>query len=413
MGRLSFATLLVAQLLATTAFMFVVPFMPLYVQQLGVQDAENAAAWAGFINGASGASMALVAPLWGRLSDRLGRKLMLLRATLAAAIVVGSMGFVSAPWQLLGLRLLQGTLTGTVPAATALVAFTAPPERAGWRLGALQTVIFIAAGIGPALGGVSADLAGIRTSFLVTSALLAVSGALVLLGVAEAKPRRDEVGDQEHEESIGSHHNPLPYRLLLPGLLTLFAVHMTITSASVALPGFVYTLASDAGRIASQAGWILGTGALVASLGSLLGGKLVSRFGPQGMIAMSLALAGLAAMPQALAANVTELWVLRLITSLFLGCAIPVANLVIKEVAPPERQGAAFGLASSATSIGFALGPIGGGLLASGLGFWAAFLVPGAALLALAATFVFVWVPRPRSGKGAGAWRNVIAYFTR
>lgn len=180
MGWLSFAVLLVSQLLATTAFMFVVPFMPLYVQQLGVQEAENAAAWAGFINGASGATMALVAPLWGRLSDRLGRKLMLLRATLAAAVVVGSMGFVSTPWQLLGLRLLQGTLTGTVPAATALVASTAPPDRAGWRLGALQTVIFVAAGIRPALvGGVSADLAGLRISFFVTSALLAVSGALV------------------------------------------------------------------------------------------------------------------------------------------------------------------------------------------------------------------------------------------
>jgi DHA1 family multidrug resistance protein-like MFS transporter len=93
MDRLSFGILLVSQLLATTAFMFVVPFMPLYVQQLGVADAGNAAAWAGFINGASGASMAVVAPLWGRLSDRLGRKLMLLRATLAAAVVVGSMGF--------------------------------------------------------------------------------------------------------------------------------------------------------------------------------------------------------------------------------------------------------------------------------------------------------------------------------
>src|SRR5918997_2798304 len=197
MGRLSFAMLLISQLLATTAFMFVVPFMPLYVQQLGVPDAENAAAWAGFINGASGATMALVAPLWGRLSDRLGRKLMLLRATLAAAVVVGSMGFVSTPWQLLGLRLLQGTLTGTVPAATALVASTSPPERAGGRLGALQTVIFVAAGVGPALGGGSAGLAGLRSSFFVTSALLAVSGSLVLFGVAEKKPMVEEAEEGE------------------------------------------------------------------------------------------------------------------------------------------------------------------------------------------------------------------------
>ncbi len=412
-GRLSFGVLLVSQLLATTAFMFVVPFMPLYVQQLGVEDPQNAAAWAGFINGASGATMAIVAPLWGKLSDRLGRKLMLLRATLAAAVVVGSMGFVSGPWQLLGLRLLQGTLTGTVPAATALVASTSPSARAGWRLGALQTVIFIAAGVGPALGGISADLAGIRTSFFVTSALLAVSGVLVLLGVAENRLRREEPEETEGEEGAGSQRAPLPYRLLLPGLLVLFAVHVVITSASVALPGFIHTLAGAASQVATQAGWIIGTGALVASLGALLGGRLASRFGTRPVIVGALALAGLAAIPQAMVTSVPELWALRLATSLFVGCAIPVANLAIKEAAPPERQGAAFGVASSATSTGFAIGPIGGGLLASGLGFWAAFLVPGAALLALAAAFALAWAPRLGTRKALASWRALLTNLTR
>ncbi len=413
MGRLSFAVLLVSQLLATTAFMFVVPFMPLYVQQPGVQEAENAAAWAGFINGASGATMALVAPLWGRLSDRLGRKLMLLRATLTAAVVVGSMGFVSTPWQLLGLRLLQGTLTGTVPAATALVASTTPPERAGWRLGALQTVIFVAAGVGPALGGISADTAGIRTSFFLASALLAISGTMVLLGVAENRPRRNEVEGTEQEEGAGSRLTPLPYRLLLPGLLTLFAVHAAITSASVALPGFVHTVVGAASHVATQAGWIIGTGALVASLGSLLGGKLATRFGTRRVITASLALAGLAAMPQALAVSVPELWALRLVTAFFLGCVIPVANLAIKGAAPPERQGAAFGVASSATSTGFALGPMGGGLLASTLGFWAAFLVPGAALFVLAAALGLTWAPGIGGRKATASFKAVIAQLTR
>ena len=409
---MSFTLLLISQLLATTAFMFVVPFMPLYVQELGVEDPGRAAAWAGFINGASGATMALVAPLWGRLSDRLGRKLMLLRATLTAAVVVGSMGFVTAPWQLLGLRLLQGTLTGTVPAATALVASSSPSERAGFRLGALQTVIFVAAGVGPALGGISADLAGMRSSFFIASALLAISAVMVLFGVAEKRPHPVESEEAEHEDP-GSDRIPLPYRLLLPGLLALFAVHVAITSAAVALPGFIHTLAGAADRIATQAGWIIGTGALVASLGSLLGGKLASRFGTRRVIMASLALAGLAAMPQALAASVPELWALRLVTGFFLGCVIPVANLAIKEVAPPERQGAAFGVASSATSTGFALGPIGGGLLASTLGFWAAFLVPGAALLTLAISLGLAWAPIIGKRKATASFRAVIAHLTR
>lgn len=406
-GRGSFSLLLVSQLLATTAFMFVVPFMPLYVQRLGVEDAGDAAAWAGVINGASGATMALVAPLWGRLADRMGRKLMLLRATLAAAVVVGAMGFVSGPWQLLGLRLLQGTLTGTVPAATSLVASTAPSEKAGWRLGALQTVIFVAAGLGPALGGVSADLAGIRASFFVASALLVVSGALVIFGVVERRPEREV---EKREEDGGAVRASLPYGLLMPGLVALFAVHVVITSAAVALPGFVHELSGEGRGVATLSGWIIGTGALVASVGSLLGGRFAGRFGARPVIAASLALAGLTAVPQAFVAGVPELWALRLATSLFLGCAIPVANLLIREVAPPERQGAAFGVASSATSTGFALGPVGGGLLASALGFWAAFLVPGAAILFVAAVLAVSWSVRP---KPSALWRAILAHLVR
>jgi len=413
-GRRSFSVLLVSQLLATTAFMFVVPFMPLYVQQLGVEDAGSAALWAGIINGASGATMALVAPLWGRLSDRMGRKIMLLRATLTAVVVVGSMAFVTAPWQLLILRLLQGTLTGTVPAATALVASTAPPDKAGGRLGTLQTVIFIAAGVGPALGGISADAAGIETSFFLASGLLAISGALVLFGVAQDRPQRASGEEGEEEEAVPV---SLPYRRLMPGLLTLFAVHVAITSAAVALPGFLHALSGDASGIATQAGWIIGTGALVASLGSLFGGKLAGRIGARRMIALSLGLAGLAAIPQALVPGVPELWALRLTTSLFLGSAIPVANLLIKDASPPERQGAAFGVASSATAMGFALGPMGGGLIASSLGFRAAFLIPGAALLGLAIVLGAVWAMRSSSGgsvkKRPAFWKAILTHLAR
>lgn len=383
-GKISFLVLLVSQLISTTGFMFVVPFMPLYVQQLGVHDPGHAAAWAGVINGSSGATMALVAPLWGRLADRIGRKPMLLRATLAASVVILLMHFVTSPWQLLVLRLLQGTLTGTVPAATSLVASSSPSRKSGFRLGALQMVIFIAAGVGPALGGTSADLAGIRTSFFIASGLLAFASTIVMFGVKEI--RAQEESTEETEDDSGA--APLPYKLLLPGLLALFTVNVAITSASVALPGFIGSI--SAGAIARKTGWILGAGALMAAVGSPLGGRLANRFGTQRVIVTSLALAGLAAIPQAFSATLPELWALRLTLSLFLGCTVPVANLLIKEASPPKRQGAAFGVASSATSAGFALGPLGGGLLSSAFGFWSAFLIPGIALLALSSAMMAV-----------------------
>ena len=102
-GRLSFIVLLLSQLAATMGFTFVLPFTPIYVQALGVEDAGSAAAWAGVINSSTAVTMALAAPLWGRLGDRVGLKPMLLRATIAGSIVVGLMGLVGSPWQLLAL----------------------------------------------------------------------------------------------------------------------------------------------------------------------------------------------------------------------------------------------------------------------------------------------------------------------
>jgi DHA1 family multidrug resistance protein-like MFS transporter len=416
---LSFVLLLVSQLIATMGFTFVMPFTPLYVQELGVEDAGRAAAWAGFVNGATGLTMALAAPLWGLLADRTGRKLMLLRATLAGSVVVGLMGFVAAPWQLLVLRLLQGTLTGTVPAATALVASDSPSRSVGTRLGAFQMIVFVAAAAGPVAGGIFAELVGIRTSFFLTSALLATSGVLVLLGVSEVRsPRKKEdlgdggVGEKEDREDEGAAPLPaplpasLPYKRMMPGLVALFLAHVSITSVAVSLPGFLSSIEGAGESLVSLTGQIIGTAALTAALGSVLAGRLADRFAAGRVVVWSLLLAGLTVIPQAWAAGVPELWVLRLATGAFLGAAIPAANIVIKGAVSPERQGAAFGVASSAVAAGFAVGPVGGGLLASTLGFSAAFLVPGVLLLAAGAT---LWAMRPRPRTGIRAVRRTVA----
>jgi MFS transporter, DHA1 family, multidrug resistance protein len=391
-GTLSFGVLLVSQLAATTGFMFVIPFLPLYVQRLGVEDAGHAAAWAGLLNTATAVTMALAAPLWGKLGDRYGQKKMLLRATLAGSLMLGLMGLVTSPWQLLLLRLLQGSLTGTVAAATVLVSATAPPEKASSRLGALQTFIFCASAAGPFAGGVFADLVGIRASFGVTAALLAASGLMVLFGVREDEPFGSDVG----EDGV-SGDGTLPGWRLFPGVLALFVVHLSITAVHPVLPGFLETIMEEPVRVASLAGQILGAGALAAALGSLVGGHVAVRAGVWATVVGALSVAGLASLPQAAVSSVAELFVLRLVADFALGMVIPVANLAVRGAVPPERQGAAFGVAASATSTAFGLGPLGGGLLAASFGFGVPFLVPGVLLLAAsAALLVFSAVDLPR-----------------
>lgn len=382
---MSFVVVLVSQLAATAGFMFVMPFMPLYVQQLGVRDAGHAAAWAGLLNAATATTMALTAPLWGRLGDRLGQKKMLLRATLAGSVVVGLMGLAASPWHLLLLRLLQGALTGTVAAATVLVSATAPAEKASSRLGTLQMVIFMAAAAGPFMGGFFADLVGIRASFGVTGALLAASGLLVLFGASDAKASRDE-------ESGGESNEPLPWRRLLPVMVALFVVQVSVTGVVPAIPGFLEGLMREPERVASLAGQVVGAGALAAALGSLAGGKLAARFGARRVVLTALLLAGLSFLPQAGVSTVAGLFALRVAASFCLGVVIPVANLAVRESVPPERQGAAFGVAASANAVAFGAGPLGGGLLAATFGFGAPFLVP--ALLLLGAFAVLLAMPR-------------------
>jgi MFS transporter, DHA1 family, multidrug resistance protein len=379
-GRLSYLVLLVSQLAATMGFTFVLPFMPIYVQALGVEDAGSAAAWAGVINSSTAVTMALAAPLWGKLGDRVGLKPMLLRATVAGSIVIGLMGLVGSPWQLLALKTLQGCLTGTVAAATVLVSATAPAQRAGARLGTLQMVIFVAAAAGPFFGGAFADLVGIRASFGVTAALLAASALLISVWVKEERSGEET----EDDESVAA-EGPLPYRRLAPSLLALFVVQMTIMSAAPALPGLLSTLMDEPVRVATLAGWVIATGALAASVGSLVGGKLAARFGARRVIIWTLLLAGISALPQAEVDSVGLLWALRLVTGLFVGTAIPVANLAIRGSVHPGRQGEAFGVAGTATSTGNAIGPLAGGLLAASFGFGAPFLVPGVCLVAVSA----------------------------
>src|SRR5258707_13721261 len=136
------------------------PFLPLYVQALGVTQRSEVAVWSGVLAGSAALTMAVLAPIWGVLSDRYGRKPMLVRAMLGGAILVGAMGFVDNVWQLLGLRLLQGAVTGSQAAAAALVAAATPASHAGYALGLISTAVQVGNTFGPALGAISVDTLG-------------------------------------------------------------------------------------------------------------------------------------------------------------------------------------------------------------------------------------------------------------
>lgn len=164
------------------------PVLALFLKDLGADSGNQATLWSGLINAGGAGVMAITAPFWGVLSDRYGRKPMLLRSMFAAPFTVGLMGFATAPWHLLALRFVEGAFTGTVTASTALVAAASPKARLGYSLGLVQTAVFSGASPCPLFGGLLADQIGYRPTFAVSAALLGSAGVIVLFSCTRISP---------------------------------------------------------------------------------------------------------------------------------------------------------------------------------------------------------------------------------
>src|ERR1700687_417448 len=143
------------QLFCLIGFGLALPFLPMYVQALGVTERAQVAVWSGVISGSAALTMAVLAPIWGVLADRYGRKAMLVRSMIGGAIVVAAMGFVADVWQLLAIRMVQGAVTGSQAAAAALVAAATPASSVGFALGLVSTAVQVGNTIGPVIGGVA------------------------------------------------------------------------------------------------------------------------------------------------------------------------------------------------------------------------------------------------------------------
>ncbi len=385
----------IAQFLAIVGFSLRAPFLPFFIGDLGVDSVQDQALWSGVINAAGAGVMAISAPIWGVVSDRLGRRPMLLRAMFASVLTVGLMAFATSPWHLLWLRLIEGSLSGTVTAATTLVATTSPKARLGFTLGIIQTAIFAGSSLGPLVGGFLAHLVGPRATFLVASACLAAAGVLVLFFVREnfvPVARAAVAGVSRMARIRGS------VTMLLGGaMLTLIVVLFLVRSAAMAvqpiIPLFVAELAPDIADPSVLAGLAMGMLGFTSAGSAMVFGRLGDRRGHWPILLGCVTLGGLLYLPMAFVQSPWQLVVLQGLFGVAAGGLIPSANAIIANVTAPERRGAMYGLTASAGALGGFVGPLAGAGLAAVSGFRAPFLMVGVMLL-LAAVLVFVTARR-------------------
>ena len=396
----------VTQFALMAAFGSSLTFIPLYILELGIPDPRRAALWAGIIAGGSGMSMAVFSPIWGTLADRFGKKLMLERALFGATVTLLLMGFAQTVPQLLALRVIQGSLSGTTTAISTLVASITPRDDLGRVLGSLQMSIFAGSTVGPFAGGVLADTLGFRAAFLITSAICLCAGIAVIVFVHEPRTAKPQVSAFR----LPQLRNPLGDSMLRTVLLlvpVIFVVQFAAMAARPVFPLFVAELATTefgstvAGVtiedfVATIAGLLIATTGVVATVCSLVTGRYIDSSRARLLLMAAVLGSVVANIGHALAATLLQLWIVRVLMGTFSGIWAPTYSATVGLSVPSERRGLAFGIAASASSLGNALGPVVGGYIGAVFGIRAVFLAAsGALMLALLWLAVRVHIPSP------------------
>jgi MFS transporter, DHA1 family, multidrug resistance protein len=370
-----------AEFMAIFGFSFAFPFLSIFIHHdLGVQQGRDLDLWTAATASVSGLAMAIASPIWGILGDRFGRKPMLLRSMVGGAITVGLIYFAQNPSELLILRFLQGATSGTVAAATALVAAETPRSRVGWALGVVTSAVALGGAIGPVIGGLAGAVFGLRLVFLGGGILLLASTLPVMLVVRESpRPRRE---------------GPRPSTLALirqrPGAIRAMGVLIgaqgliSVCNSATQLLVVLRLLEMLSTGVAAVTGVAFGLAGVASSGAAVFYTTVTRRLGYVRTTAIAAVMVAVAASLIAVAPWAALVVAGVALNGLFSGVVIPATASMLGLETPPEAQSTVFGANASSVALGFCIGPlIGGGVAATG-GVPAALLVIAALALVLA-----------------------------
>ena len=349
--------------IAFVGFQFFSPFLPLYVRELGVTDPAAIALWSGLLAAVTPAISGVLAPLFGRLADRFGRKMMLIRSLVGFTVIIAAMGLVTSVQQLLVARVLQGLFAGFSPMAMAVASVSAPRDKVSVAIARVQAAQLLSVAVGPAAGGVVASHFGTRAAFFVTAAMCAL--ALVALIVLFQETRPLESGEAR---AGGGAATPLREFLRYPHFMTVTALLLVAQfidrSLALLIPLQVAHL-PGLEAVAATSGFIISVAAVGAAASASAAARLAQVVPVGRLLAIQLLLAGPLCLAMAWSAHWGSLLVLRTLLALCLGGALTLAYSLGGMIVPAETRGAAFGWLAMGVQVGTAASPLLTGALAA------------------------------------------------
>lgn len=351
------------------------PILPLYFHDLGVQTPEAMSLWSGLATGATYIIVCLAAPFWGRVADKKGRKITLIRSSFGMALCNILIAFQTTPEGVVLIRLVQGLVSGFYSASITLIASESPIERTGWALGLLASANLAGSLIGPLLGGYIADTVGIRNDFIIVGALMGLAGVLATIFIHEnyvPQPNPEKLSIRKLKEQIPEFNSIVA--LCVASFIYAICIMSLQPVISVYIKGIV---PSDTENLAFIAGAVFSAMGIAQLMSSSPLGKLVDKIGPRKVLVVSLIYVGILNIPQAYVSDVYQLATIRFLQGFGLGGMLPALNTYLSSKTPREFTGQVFSYNQSCLFFGYFLGSVGGASLMAWLGFTTLFWVSG------------------------------------
>jgi DHA1 family multidrug resistance protein-like MFS transporter len=390
--RITLWAMVSVQLIMSFSFTILSPIMPLFLPEVGVTSIVELDLWSGGLAAVTSFIAAFAAPIWGRMSDKYGRKPMVLRASAAIGILTILMGLAQSPWHLLALRVVMGGLAGFSSAAVVLVTTQVPRGRLGSSLGWLSTGQLTGSLIGPVIGGVLADITGsYRQPFFVAGSISLLAFVVCLFLVPErfTPPKETKTQPSMIAGLRILTRAPAMGALVMVLLLSQFGVQAIAPIITL----FVQEMVGNRPEIATLSGFAFSASGLAGVVAVPLLGRMSDRIGERRVLLFSIAGAALMTAPQAFTDNYWVFVAERFGVGIFVGAIVPMTNTLVAKMTAPDARGYTFGLTQSAYFLGNSLGPLTGGAVGAAFGLHWVFLVT-TMLLAAAGVAVYANVPR-------------------
>lgn len=363
----------ICQFAAMIGMSAIVPFLPLFVRELGVTNLDETAYWSGLVFAGPFFISFFLTPIWGNLGDRYGRKMMTVRAVLGLAIAQVLVGFSQNVTQLFIARLVQGLLSGFLPAAMALVAANTPKEKTGYALGLLQSATAAGTVLGPLVGGLFSDLIGFRGVFFIVAGILTITGLAVIMFVTEEKNNNEK---NEHTFIDNWKYLLRNEKLLLPAIMIMISAF----GVSFIRPTFVLyieTFSISSKFLPTITGALYSIVGVFSIISAAWWGKQVEKTGIAKNIIYASLLTGTMYLAHSIVYNIYFLIPIRILLGFGYGALPPLLFTAISNNVALERKGGVLGVGSSFQILGNMIGPVLGGFSAGMVGLRLSFIVTG------------------------------------